>query len=58
MDVAKTAYGGDASRMEFAREMATSCADVTDGDRCEAAAKIFACTKNLAVARGLTPDDM
>lgn len=44
--------------MELANEMVVGCADVTDGDRCEAAVKIFACTKNIAVAKGLTADDM
>lgn len=44
--------------MELANEMVVGCADVTDGDRCEAAVKIFACMKNIAVAKGLTADDM
>lgn len=53
----KIAFDGDAAKMDLAREFATHCADATDGERCEAAFKIFGCMKALAISKGLTPDD-
>lgn len=34
------------------REVASQCADITDGDRCEAAYKIYHCLHDAAVAKG------
>lgn len=56
--VAKKMFDGDAAKMDLAREFATGCADITDGDRCEASFKIFECIKGAAKAKGLTSDDM
>lgn len=55
--MAKMGFDGDAAKMDLARELSTNCADITDGERCEAAFKIFGCMKDQAIAKGLTPDD-
>lgn len=56
--IVEKAYDGDASKLQLAREVATACADVTDGDRCEAAFKIFECSHKIALDKGLGPDDI
>lgn len=43
----------DPAKVDAAREVGQACADVTDGDRCEAAIKIFQCLHETAVAKGL-----
>lgn len=43
----------DPAKVDAAREVGQACADVTDGDRCEAAIKILKCLHETAVAKGL-----
>lgn len=52
------AFDGDAAKMDMAREIANSCGSMTDGDRCEAAAKIFDCMKKGAIAKGVSEADL
>lgn len=44
--------------MEIAREIANACLDVTDGDRCQAAVKIFECMHKDAQSKGISHDDL
>lgn len=44
----------DPSKADAAREIGAACADVTDGDRCEAAYKVFHCLHEQAVAKGVS----
>lgn len=53
----KVMFGDDASKIEMAREMSTACADVTDGDRCEAGLKIFKCIKKFAADHGISREN-
>lgn len=46
----------DLVKVQIIRDIANECADVTDPDRCESAAKIFRCIQNAAVTRRLTFD--
>lgn len=43
----------DPAKVDAAREVGQACADVTDGDRCEAAVKVLQCLHETAVAKGL-----
>lgn len=43
----------DDPRIDQARKMGQACVGVTDSDRCEAAFKIFECTKAYAAANGI-----
>lgn len=52
------AFDGDAAKMDMARDIGNSCASMTDGDRCEAAAKIFDCMKKGAMAKGISESDL
>lgn len=56
--VTKMAFEEDPSKADMATELAKACVDVTDGDRCEAIAKIFQCAHSTAKERGLTFDLM
>lgn len=56
--VATMAFDGDADKVEVARHLATTCAGITDGDRCEAAAKIVECGRSAAKDRGISFDDL
>lgn len=47
----------DASIADTAREIGKGCADVTDGDRCEAALKVCHCVHEAAAAKGITPEN-
>lgn len=44
VELAKTALGDNDPRVASAKAVAEDCAGITDADRCEAAAKIFACS--------------
>lgn len=44
VELAKTALGDNDPRVASAQKVAQACSTVTDPDRCEAAAKIFACS--------------
>lgn len=44
VELAKTALGDDDPRIASAQKVAQACSTITDPDRCEAAAKIFACS--------------
>lgn len=48
----KQAFDDDAAKVKLATDVATDCAAVTDGDRCEAAYKIIQCFDKGAKARG------
>jgi hypothetical protein len=50
--ISKTA--NDPSKKALVTEVADACANVTDDDRCEAAAKIGTCMEEEADKRGLT----
>lgn len=43
----------DAGKIAIAKEIAGGCAGITDGDRCEAAAKIVDCMHQGAAAKGI-----
>lgn len=43
----------DPAKGDLAREIGSPCVDITDGDRCEAAFKIFHCLHESAVAKGV-----
>lgn len=58
VSVATMAFEGDTVKVQTARDLANACISETDADRCEAAAKIFACGRNAAKDRGLTFDDL
>lgn len=51
--LAKMSYGADDPRVELARTISTTCADVTDADRCEAAGKIHECATEKAKELGV-----
>lgn len=57
-NVAAMAFDGDASKVQAARDLANACVAVTDADRCEAAAKIFACGDDAAKDRGFSLKDL
>ncbi|XP_055300742.1 general odorant-binding protein 28a-like [Sitodiplosis mosellana] len=58
-NVAAMAFDGNPSKIQVAKDLANECADVTDDDRCEAAAKIMECGQNAAKTRGIiTFDDL
>lgn len=57
MTMTKAMYGDDTSKLDLAREMSTTCADVTDGDRCDAAFAIVKCIKKVAVDKGYTREN-
>lgn len=44
----------DPSKADMAREIGAPCVDVTDGDRCEAAFKVFHCLHESAIAKGVS----
>lgn len=44
--------------MNTAKKIASKCTSITDDDRCEAAAKVFECMKNEAIARGTSEADL
>lgn len=48
----------DPTKADLAREIATTCADITDADRCEAAFKGYHCLHETAIAKGISPSDM
>lgn len=50
--MAKMAYENDAARIQTVTDISNECAGITDGDRCEAVAKIIQCEENAAKARG------
>lgn len=54
--VTKMGFDGDAAKMDLARGLGTPCTGITDGDRCEAAIKIFMCMKQQAMDKGLNSD--
>lgn len=56
--VAAMAFDGNASKMKTALDIANECAEITDDDRCEAAAKIFNCGHNAALSKNLSFEDM
>ncbi|XP_031638737.1 general odorant-binding protein 28a-like [Contarinia nasturtii] len=58
VNVATMAFEGDANKVQTARDLASACVSETDSDRCEAAAKIFACGRSVAKDRGLSFDDL
>lgn len=43
----------DPSKADVAKEIFSACTDVTDGDRCEAAYKVFHCLHETAVSKGV-----
>lgn len=47
-------FDDDEKKVEQVRIVATECADVTDGDRCEAAFKIMECAVKAGKERGYT----
>lgn len=47
------AFGAEDVKVTYAREIATECAEVTDADRCEAAAKMYECSVAAAKKRNL-----
>lgn len=51
--LAKMAFGDDAAKLQTARDIASDCIGVTDGDRCEAALKLLECSVNAHKSRGL-----
>lgn len=53
----KGAFGADDPRVAMAQDIATECFEVTDPDRCEAAAKMYTCGREGAVRRGYTFED-
>lgn len=56
--IAKKAFDDDATKVQMARDLANDCADITDGDRCEAAIKVFECGHISAKSRGMTFEDV
>lgn len=57
-NVAAMAFDGNPSKIQVAKDLANECADVTDDDRCEAAAKIMECGQNAAKNKGLTFEEL
>lgn len=57
-NVASMAFDGNPSKIQVARDLANECADVTDDDRCEAAAKILECGQKAAKSKGLTFEEL
>lgn len=41
------------AKADLARELGSPCVDITDGDRCEAAFKVFHCLHESAIAKGI-----
>lgn len=46
-------FGADDPRVKFARTISTTCADITDADRCEAAEKMHECANKKAKELGI-----
>lgn len=51
--LAKNAFGADDPKVDLAIAIAKECVDVTDPDRCEAAAKMYDCGRKGAEKRGI-----
>lgn len=58
VELAKTAFGEGDPKVAIAEEIALECADITDPDRCEAAAKMYECGRNGAEKRGIKFEDL
>lgn len=58
VSVATMAFDGDVTNVGIVKSLATSCAGVTDADRCEAAEKIMDCGRSAAKSQGLSFDDL
>lgn len=56
--VAAMAFDGNPSKIQVAKDLANECVNITDDDRCEAAAKIIDCGQNAAKSKGLTFEDL
>lgn len=56
VEMGKMKFNDDSAKMQLIREIAVECADITDPDRCESAAKICKCIHDGAVARNLMFD--
>ncbi|XP_031638803.1 uncharacterized protein LOC116350935 [Contarinia nasturtii] len=57
-NLAAMAFDGNPTKIQVAKNLANECADITDPDRCEAAAKIMECGQNAAKSRGLNFEDL
>lgn len=55
VSMAKMMFGDDATKLQTTRDMATECAAVTDGNRCQAAFKMLQCTESAAKSRNIEP---
>lgn len=52
IEAAKHAFGADDPKVAVTTEAANTCAEVTDDDRCEAAAKIYDCNRAIFMKHG------
>lgn len=52
LSTAKEAFAGESEKIQAVRDIITTCADVTDVDRCEASSKIFACAGVFSESKG------
>lgn len=58
IELAKTAFGEGDPKVAIAEEIAHECAEVTDPDRCEAAAKQYDCARSGAIKRGIKFEEL
>ncbi|XP_031638586.1 general odorant-binding protein 19d-like [Contarinia nasturtii] len=58
VELAEMAFNGDTTKVNTARELANECSGVTDGDRCDAAVKLFECGHMAIKSRGITFENM
>lgn len=49
----KMKLGKDSTKIQLVRDIANECADITDPNRCESAAKISKCVFDAAATRNL-----
>lgn len=53
VDLARMALDDDTTKVNIVREVAIECANLTDADRCEAAARLYNCIHDKVNAKGV-----
>lgn len=57
MKMASMVVDGDAAKMKLAEEVAGVCGEISDGDRCELAAKVGDCLRSEGLKRKMAMGD-